>query len=236
MNVSQEHKEKDTKLCTPSIEPYEINKIDILTKRFDTLHERQPGVDTEKAYDETLEERQSENFINNEKLDINCIIDKPKTFIREYLHEERKRNNSVKLRFSNKKNKENSSTTHKTHKTHKKCYTCFPRKQVKNHIIQTTNGITFHHDMCNRSMIIATPDKHYSKLDEIDGEEIGNMFKTVTNFCNDWNILDYSMSYNQGEWQTHKHFHIKIKSHDKLIKRMRGDHFRMVNLKNEYNS
>lgn len=113
-----------------------------------------------------------------------------------------------------------------------KCYTCFPRRKVTEHVIQTTNGVTFHHDMCNRNMIVATPEKHFSTLENV--VDIGKLFQEVHSFCKNWNIIDYSVTYNQGEWQTHSHFHLKIKTHESIIKRLRGDHFRCLSLQKTY--
>lgn len=161
--------------------------------------------------------------------------DKPKTFIREYLYEERKRIQDLQLKRSPKpKRIQNESITKKTRSQKGKCYTCFPRKKVLEHIIQNENGVTFHHDMCNRNMIIVTPNKHYLTFEEIPPEEIGTLFREIHLFCKSWNIVDYNVNYNQGKWQTHKHFHLKIKSYDTIIKRMRGDHFRMVSLQKKY--
>lgn len=161
--------------------------------------------------------------------------DKPKTFIREYLYEERKRIRDLQLKKSpSPKKLSNVSEDKKTRSQKGKCYTCFPRKKVLEHIIQNKNGVTFHHDMCNRNMVIVTPNNHYLTFEEIEPEEIGTLFREIHDFCKCWNITDYNINYNQGQWQTHKHFHIKIKSYDSLIKRMRGDHFRMVALQKKY--
>lgn len=194
--------------------------------------ERIPGRDTTDSFDCELENRKGnepevggDNFLNE------VIIDKPKTFIREFLMEERNRISSLQL----KKLPINSNTTPIIQKPREgRCYTCNPRRKVREHIISNSNGITFHHDMCNRNIIVATPDRHYLGLGDLPREEIGTIFNEISKFCSDWNIVDYSVSYNQGSWQTHKHFHVKIKSYDNIITRMRGDHFRMLSLTKKY--
>lgn len=223
-------KETILKENTLSVIPYEYNLTE--NKSFQSLNERQTGVDVEVAFDKTLNERNTNLEINNDQLNVNCIVDKPKTFIREYLHEERQRN--MKIVNINKKHEKTLDVKKKKNPRNKVCYTCFPRKQVSNHIIFSDENIVFHHDLCNRPMIIATPTKHYSTFEEIPDIEIGILFRKISEFCINWNIEDYNISYNQGEWQNHKHFHVKIKTHDKLIKRMRGDHFRMINLQKIY--
>jgi hypothetical protein len=168
---------------------------------------------------------QTDGFENEE------IVDKPKTFIREFLMEEKLRIKSLQMKgvkYSS------VAVVKKTRSQKGKCYTCYPRKKILEHIIQNENGITFHHDLCTRNMIIVTPNKHYSTLADIPPEEIGIIFREIDSFCTGWNITDYNVNYNQGEWQTHKHFHLKIKTYDHLVKRMKGDHFKMVALERLY--
>ena len=191
---------------------------------------------TDNEYINEMIQRDKKLLINSDKPVFNEEADKPKTFIREYLIEERERQKSLHLKKIEFK-KETQLMDKKPKKRSQKgrCYTCFPRKKVVEHIIQVDNGIVFHHDMCNRNMIIVTPEKHYSNFSEISPEDIGIIFKEIDKFCTSWNIEDYNVNYNQGEWQTHKHFHLKIKSYDSIIKRMRGDHFRLVALQKIYN-
>jgi len=56
----------------------------------------------------------------------------------------------------------------------------------------------------------------------------------IKDFCIFWNIKDYQLSFNYGSWKTNEHFHIKIKIDDKIIERMRGDHFRRLKLQENY--
>ena len=180
-----------------------------------------------------LEERKAGVEINNDTFLDNEIMDKPKTFIREFIIEEKKRIRSLQMKGM--KVSQSVPILKKTPRSQKgKCYTCYPRKKVLEHIIQNKNGVTFHHDMCTRNMIIVTPNNHYSTFNDIPVDEIGTIFREIDLFCRGWNICDYNVNYNQGDWQTHKHFHLKIKTYDKTIKRMKGDHFKMVALEKKY--
>ena len=49
-------------------------------------------------------------------------------------------------------------------------------------------------------------------------------------------LKDYQVLYNQGEWQTHEHFHLKIKVNENIIKRMRADHFNHKKMEKRYNA
>lgn len=111
-----------------------------------------------------------------------------------------------------------------------KCFTCYPERKVKKHIIlpHINEDITFHHDMWNRNMIIATPNKHYHTMKDFPDNELIKFFRTIDQFCINWNLEDYSITFNHGEWQNHHHFHVKIKILDKIANRMRGDHFRLI--------
>lgn len=176
---------------------------------------------------------------DRENVIVNCnefsnqeIIDRPRTFIREFLMEEKRRNKSLQMKGIVKNTNVKETKNNRSQKG--KCYTCYPRRKVIEHIIQNENGVTFHHDMCSRNMIIVTPNNHYSTFSDVPNDEIGIIFKEIDNFCRGWNIIDYNINYNQGEWQTHKHFHLKIKTYDNTIKRMKGDHFRMVALEKKY--
>lgn len=212
-------------------------KSDLNLKNFESVNNelgREPEKNTPDEYVREIENRQTD-FVVSGEFQNDEIVDKPKTFIREFLMEERKRNESLHMKqIKVVKPKIENKLTKRSQKG--KCYTCNPRKKVLEHIIQDNNGIIFHHDMCNRSIIVVTPKEHYTSFNDIPLESIGKIFKEINIFCNNWNIKDYNVSYNQGEWQTHKHFHLKIKSYDTIIKRMRGDHFRMLALQKSYNN
>ena len=116
------------------------------------------------------------------------------------------------------------------------CYTCKPRGKVLKHIIKTdtVHGVVFHYDLHKRPLILLTPIKHYGTIYDIPDQEVINIFKGIKLFCEEWNIVDYQTSYNSGEWQTHSHFHIKIKTSEKIINRLRRDHFLRIKLQQNY--
>lgn len=119
-----------------------------------------------------------------------------------------------------------------------RCFTCKPRGKVKKHIIEKSSceNFVFHHDMNHRPIILVTPVKHLKSIDEFPPELLKEMFEAIRIFCNFWNIMDYTVSYNCGNWQLHEHFHVKIKITDKIANRMRGDHFKRVKLEDRYKS
>jgi len=133
-------------------------------------------------------------------------------------------------------NKEVTDTKKKRNRGKNHCYTCKPRGKVLKHIIttDTDNGVVYHFDLHKRPIILLTPIKHYENINSIPGPEILNIFKSIQIFCSHWNITDYQISYNCGEWQTHPHFHIKIKTSEKLINRLRRDHFLRLKLQQNY--
>lgn len=117
-----------------------------------------------------------------------------------------------------------------------RCYTCKPRGDVKKHIIceSISKAYVFHHDMHRRPIIMVSPKKHVSSVDEMSPDELVDMFKSIKDFTTDWNISDYHVSCNYGKWQTSDHFHCKIKICDKIILRMRRDHFSRIKLCDRY--
>jgi hypothetical protein len=116
------------------------------------------------------------------------------------------------------------------------CYTCKPRGKVQKHIIERSElkQIVFHFDLHKRPLILVTPIKHYNTINEIPGPEIVSLFEGIRVFCDEWNIKDYQVSFNNGEWQTHSHFHIKIKTNEKIVNRLRRDHFLRLKLQKNY--
>lgn len=180
------------------------------------------------------------SFLSGEFSD-SKIVDKPEKpenlNVQYIAKEEEYRQKTNVLEWKKVVSKKNTKTekSAKTSSKSGKCYTCFPRRKVNEHVIQTTNGITFHHDMCNRSIIVASPSSHFSTLEKVENVDIGNLFKEVHLFCYNWNIVDYSVTYNQGDWQTHNHFHLKIKTHENIIKRLREDHFKCISIQKNYN-
>ena len=126
----------------------------------------------------------------------------------------------------------------KTKKKDKRCYTCKPRGKVKNHVINTSSSglFTFHHDMHKRPVIIITPVEHVEQIQELGSESQLDLFKSVGEFCELWNINDYQITINVGRWQTenHPHLHCKIKIPEKMANRMRRDHFEKLKMEKRY--
>lgn len=119
-------------------------------------------------------------------------------------------------------------------KKDKRCYTCKPRGKVKQHVINETTSFLFHHDMHKRPVILVTPKRHISLINELTNEEHEELFKEIREFTKFWNIDDYQISYNVGNWQKHNHFHVKIKISEKIANRMRRDHFERIKLDSRY--
>lgn len=117
-----------------------------------------------------------------------------------------------------------------------RCYTCKPRGKVEKHIISRTKNFVFHHDMHKRPMVLITPVEHYEVITEIPSNILINMFEEISKFCEFWNIEDYQVQYNCGSWKTHSHFHAKIKTAEKIINRLRRDHFKFISLKKKYDT
>jgi diadenosine tetraphosphate (Ap4A) HIT family hydrolase len=126
----------------------------------------------------------------------------------------------------------------KPNKKDTRCYTCKPRGKVKKHMINTSGSgkFVFHHDMHKRPVIIMTPSRHIETIYELTPEELSDLFKSLKEFAAFWNVDDYQLSFNMGNWQTHEHFHCKIRLSEKVIARMRRDHFQRIKLENRYNN
>jgi len=117
-----------------------------------------------------------------------------------------------------------------------KCYTCNPRGTIKDHIISETNDFTFHHDLFSRPYIIITSKVHYHEIYEIPDTTKLNMFNDINSFVDFWNLnKNYQLIINNGDCQTHHHFHCKLKINEPIINRMRRDHFTRINLEKNYN-
>lgn len=115
-----------------------------------------------------------------------------------------------------------------------RCYICNPRGKVLQHLIKKTLNYSFYHDMTHRPVILISPNKHINNIYEI--ENLKELNEEIHKFCDEWNIKDYQVSYNVGSWQKQEHLHIKIRVNDKIIGRMRGDHFRRIKLEQAYKS
>lgn len=132
--------------------------------------------------------------------------------------------------------KEPTEPTKKSKTSKRQCYTCKPRGKVYKHIIKGTIGsnVIFHFDLHKRPLILATPKKHYESLYEMPNNEVLELLQSTKSFCEFWKIKDYQVSFNNGNWQTHSHFHLKIKANEKILNRMRRDHFSMQKLNKNY--
>jgi diadenosine tetraphosphate (Ap4A) HIT family hydrolase len=117
-----------------------------------------------------------------------------------------------------------------------RCYTCKPRGKVKKHMINTSGSgkFIFHHDMHKRPVIIMTPARHIENIYELTPDELNDLFKSLKEFAAFWNIDDYQLSFNMGKWQNHEHFHCKIRISEKIIGRMRRDHFEKIKMDARY--
>ena len=120
---------------------------------------------------------------------------------------------------------ENTNRRRKNSKKEIECYTCFlPDGAVKRHIIQINEFTSFHYDMWNRPYIIATPRYHYHTLFEMEPEEQAQLWSDIHFFMKDLGFEDYQCLFNNGQWQTHHHLHIKIRCDEIKIKEMRKSH------------
>ena len=126
-----------------------------------------------------------------------------------------------------KKKRENGNTN--------KCYTCNPRGTIKDHIISETDCFTFHHDLFSRPFIIITTKVHYHDIYEIPDFIKLKLFEDVNSFVQFWNLNNnYQLIINNGNIQTHHHFHCKLKLEVESVNRMRRDHFTRINLEKTY--
>jgi len=116
-----------------------------------------------------------------------------------------------------------------------KCYTCKPRGTLKDHIISQTEHFTFNHDLFRRPMVIITSRVHYHTLYEIPDEVKLKLFSDIHTFVDFWNLNEnYQLIINNGDSQTHHHFHIKMIIEISIANRMRRDHFTRINLQKSY--
>jgi len=118
---------------------------------------------------------------------------------------------------------------------YKKCYTCTPRGSLKDHIISQTDNFVFNHDLFRRPLIIITSKKHYHTIYEMPDPIKLKLFEDINLFVEFWNLKkNYQLMINNGDSQTHHHFHIKMKINADVANRMRRDHFTHINLEKTY--
>ena len=116
-----------------------------------------------------------------------------------------------------------------------KCYSCKPRGTLKDHIISQTEYFVFNHDLFRRPVIIITTKEHYHTMYEIPEEVQLQLFKDIYTFVDFWNLSRrYQLVINNGEAQTHHHFHVKLVIDQEIANRMRRDHFTRINLEKSY--
>ena len=93
-----------------------------------------------------------------------------------------------------------------------KCYTCKPHGTLKEHIISQTDNFTFNHDLFRRPLIIITTKLHYHTIYDIPDNIKIELFNDIHSFVNFWNLTkSYQLMINNGDSQTHHHFHVKMK-------------------------
>lgn len=111
-----------------------------------------------------------------------------------------------------------------------RCYTCKPKRLAKEHIfyIDTQNSVKYHFDMISRPIIIATPYEHVLNIHDLNPSRISNIFESIKLFAEFWAIPDYQLLINHGSWKHHEHLHIKIKTNENFIKKIRSDHFKFI--------
>jgi hypothetical protein len=117
----------------------------------------------------------------------------------------------------------------------KKCYTCKPRGTIKEHIISSSENFTFNHDLFRRPLIIITSKQHYHTMYDMPDQVKLSLFNDINLFVQFWNLnKNYQLMINNGDAQTHHHFHVKMKINPDIVNRMRRDHFTRINLEKNY--
>lgn len=119
-------------------------------------------------------------------------------------------------------------------KRKRKCYTCHPREYHRRFEISETENVKFLFDVAKRPMIIITTKQHYNNIHDLPPGLLDKILKDTKEFCDTRNMRDYSISINTGKWQTHDHFHIKLRTYEKQVNIMRDDHFKYLKLKSNY--
>jgi len=115
------------------------------------------------------------------------------------------------------------------------CYTCKPRGTLKEHIISQTEHFIFNHDLFRRPLIVITSKHHYHCMSDLPDPIKLQLFTDINLFVDFWNLSkNYQLMINNGDSQTHHHFHVKMKIDDSIANRMRRDHFTRINLEKNY--
>jgi len=111
------------------------------------------------------------------------------------------------------------------------CYSCHPSAYVRRHATHKTADFVFGYDMRNRPLIIVTPRQHYHEITDMPAELVTRMFADIRQWLADQGICDYQtqLHFNAGRWQSHHHFHVKVRIDEQLYKLMRHRHFATIN-------
>ena len=110
-------------------------------------------------------------------------------------------------------------------KKKKSCFICTnQRKNINEHFITEKNNVAFYHDMCGRPLILAFPLRHITNFKDNDSIFIGNIFRTIEQFCIDLDLDEYSLMY---DFKRSEHLKIKIKVKEGKIKDIRDHHFKI---------
>lgn len=107
------------------------------------------------------------------------------------------------------------------------CYSCYPSRFVRRHVTFETDAFVFSYDMWGRPLFIVTPRHHYHDINEMSGALLVRMFDEVERWLRAHGICDYQtqLHWNRGAWQTHHHFHLKLRVDERRYYAMRKRHF-----------
>ena len=124
-------------------------------------------------------------------------------------------------------------TISRKRKRKNKCFICNKqRKHINEHFIAEKNNVVFYHDMCGRPMILAFPLRHITNFKDNDSTFIGNMIRTIEQFCIELDLDEYSFVY---DFKRSEHLKIKIKVNEGKIKDIRDHHFKIKQIEKVQN-
>lgn len=107
------------------------------------------------------------------------------------------------------------------------CYSCYPSRFVRRHVTHETDEFVFGYDMWGRPLIIVTPRRHYHAITEMSAELLERMFAEIKQWlcANDICGHQTQLHWNSDAWQTHHHFHVKLRIDEERYRVMRKRHF-----------
>ena len=76
--------------------------------------------------------------------------------------------------------------------------------------------------------------KIFSGVQPTGNLHLGNYLGAIKNFVDFWNIKNYVLMFNNGQYQKSNQFHIKIKINEGMANRMRRDHFARIKMQRQY--